>query len=125
MHAACPSRKSILSSQPEILQVDAVTVARHVKDGFPDSLRVQYRCGFSQFREWICLNHEGYAAVKARNWWRERFGGAVTEIPTVNDVLSNLLVTQTILDFTKTITVRKNGKYKEIVAYNQPIEEGE
>lgn len=127
MHATTSSKKSILSSRPETHTVDAVTISRHVKIGSPDSLRVQYRCGFAQYREWICLDHEGYPGKKAQEWWYERFGNITTVkygvayIPTVNNALSNLLLTQTVLDYTKTITVRKNGKFKEIVAYNSPI----
>lgn len=128
MHAAIHTKKSILSSQPEIHSVDAVTVARHVKVGAPDSLRVQYRCRFSIFREWICLDHEGYAGKVAFNWWKQRFPSTRASEPgdiTVDFAVGDLFLSQTILDFTKTITVRQNGKYKEIIAYNQPITEEE
>jgi DNA repair protein RadD len=131
MHAALPSKKSILSSQPETYTVDAVTVARHIKPEVPDSLRVQYRCGFSMFREWICLDHDGFAGKKAQQWWVERFGrfpagqGSIgPSLPSVDDATSNLLSSQTILDYTKTITVCRNGKYKEIIGYNQPATQG-
>ncbi len=128
MHAAMPSKKSVLSHQPEIHLVNGVTVSRHVKAGAPDSLRVQYRCGYAMFREWICLDHDGYAGQKAQTWWYERFGrvtasNGVAQVPTVNDATSNLLTSQTILDCTKSITVRQNGKFKEIIGYNQPITE--
>ncbi len=130
MHAICASKKSILSDQPDILKVDAVTVARHIKPGSPDSMRVQYRCAFSQFQEWICLDHEGYAGKEAHKWWFERFGRTTTSVgvarlTTVSEALENLLTTQTILDYTDTITVRRNGKHKEIIAYNRPIVEEE
>lgn len=128
MHAAIHSKKSILSSQPEIHTVDAVTVTRHVKTGAPDSLRVQYRCGFSMFREWICLDHEGYAGKKAFAWWKARFPSTRAPEPgdiTVNFALGDLFLFQTILEYTKTITVRQNGKFKEIIGYNQPVQEAE
>ena len=68
MHAAKASEISILSQEPQTLTVDAVAVVRHRKNGKPDSIRVEYRCGIQTFREWVCLDHEGYARTKARNW---------------------------------------------------------
>ena len=129
MHTANASKKSILSDQPEVFSVDAVTVSRHIKPGAPDSLRIQYRCGMSQFREWVCLDHEGFAGRKAKEWWHTRFGlklgaaGKPSISITVNDALSNFptLLSQAIADFTKTITVRRKGRHKEIVAYNQSL----
>lgn len=39
----------------------------------PPSLRVVYSCGkVRRFSEHICLEHDGYAGKKARDWWRER-----------------------------------------------------
>lgn len=38
----------------------------------PPSIRVSYYCGLRMFEEWICLEHQGYARKKARDWWRQR-----------------------------------------------------
>jgi len=121
MHGDKVSGKSILSSQPETLKVDAVHVSRHVKPGSPDSIKVQYRCGHSMFREWICLDHKGIAGKKALGWWKKRFPDTRAKVQgdiTVNFALGDLFLSQTILGYTKTITVRKNGKYFEVVGYN-------
>jgi DNA repair protein RadD len=119
MHGDKVSSKSILSNEPETCKVDTVFVSRHRKPESPDSLLVQYRCGMSMFREWVCLDHEGFAGKNAQAWWRQRFPGKGKG--TVNGALSDLLVSQSLLDWTKTITVRRNGKYFEVVGYNKPL----
>ncbi|MCP4900025.1 MAG: DEAD/DEAH box helicase [bacterium] len=124
MHADKASRKSILSGQPEIHKVDAVHAARHPKLGSPDSMRVQYRCGMSIFREWICLDHPGYPGRMAQVWWRKRFGTKKRDdIMTVNEALENMWLCDSLLQWTKTITVKKEGKYYRVTDYNQPLPE--
>lgn len=51
----------------------------HHKRGRPDSMVVTYHCQGEdggniprRFKEYICLEHDGGAGNKARNWWRER-----------------------------------------------------
>ncbi len=117
MHSDKASGKSILSDEPQTLKVDTVYVARHTKTGSPDSLRVQYRCGAGMYREWVRLDHEGFAGVKAKKWWRERVGDSAKV--TVNDALNNMFLSQSILEYTKTITIKKTGKHYEIIAYNK------
>ena len=123
MHGDKASKKSILSTMPETHKVDSVTVSRHKKPGSPDSMKVQYRCGLSTFREWICLDHPGPAGNIAFHWWRKRIPTRAIKPGdiTVNFALGDMFLSQTLLEFTKTITVKKNGKYWEIVGYNQPI----
>jgi DNA repair protein RadD len=128
MHSATASKKSILSKEPEVHQVNTVFVSRHVKPGgSPDSLKVQYMCGTSMYREWICLDHTGFAGRKAEAWWRNRnlpLAGAKKARPTVDDALEDLFLTQSILEWTKTITVKKNGRHYEVVGYNALLEDG-
>lgn len=121
MHSDKASKKSILSGGPEVHQVNGVFAARHIKPGSPDSLKIQYRCGLSMFREWICLDHGEFAGRKAIGWWQKRFG-VTKHPPTVNMALESLLLTQELLEWTKTITVKKNGRYYEIIDYNAPLE---
>lgn len=117
LHEAQASKRSILSGEPEEFEVDDVTVHRHRKPGSPDSLRVQYRCGLSQFREWICLDHGGFAERKARTWWARRFGPDIARTITVDDALSDLFLGQHIKSWTHSITVKRQGKYNEIINY--------
>jgi len=122
LHGTKVSKKSVLSSEPETYKVDAVHVNRHRKEGSPDSIRIQYRCGLSMFREWICLDHSGYAGQHAQTWWRQRFEVKKRgKKQTVDDALENLFLTQELLEWTKTITVKRKGKYFEIIKYNQPL----
>jgi DNA repair protein RadD len=111
MHEARPSDRSILSGEPETIEVSEVTVARHVKPGSPDSLRITYRSGLNQYREWVCLDHGGYAAAKAAGWWRRRFGEPV---PTVDQALADMFLAHKLATRTKSITVRRVGKYTEV-----------
>lgn len=58
--------------QVESFPVDRVVYNEHRKEGRPPSLRASYYCGMRLFREWICLEHTGFARKKARDWWRQR-----------------------------------------------------
>jgi DNA repair protein RadD len=64
----------IKSNVPKIetFRVDKVIYHEHKKEGRPPSIRVSYYCGLRMFEEWICLEHEGFARKKARDWWRAR-----------------------------------------------------
>ncbi len=122
MHALQASKKSILSGVPEVRKVDEVYVNVHTKEGGRTSLRVQYRCGVSMFREWICLDHPGYPGINAHAWWVARFGRMKTRV-TVADAVGGLFTSQAILEFTKTITVvkAKGDRYYRITHYNQEL----
>jgi DNA repair protein RadD len=122
LHGVSASKKSILSGVPEVRKVDSVYIQIHRKPGKIPSLRVQYRCGLSMFREWICLDHPGYAGQRAQDWWRQRFGPQ-KKTATVADAAGNLFASQAILEYTKTIEVVKRTKYYEIVSYNKPLPE--
>ncbi len=117
LHGDKISKRNILSCEPETLKVDSVYVSRHCKEGSQDSVCIQYRCGLRMFREWICLDHDGQAGLISQDWWRRRFrsNGTIT----VNQALESLLTSQTILEFTKTITVIKDKKYWKVIGYNQ------
>jgi DNA repair protein RadD len=120
MHTSKASRKAILSHSPEPVEVHNVFVARHKKPGSPDSIKVTYRCGNETVNEWVCLDHPGHAGRLADRWWKTRFGGP-RKAPSVDEALDLILV-QAIKDWTHTITFKKDGKYKKIIAYNNPME---
>ena len=76
------------------------------------------------FREWICLDHPGFAGQKAQKWWRERFGCKKnTDVMTVDKALGDMWACDALLHWTKTITVKRNGRFYEVVDYNQPLGE--
>ena len=124
MHEAERSNTSIISAEPEDLSVDDVAVHRHRKFNKPDSIRVQYRCGMTTFREWICLDHEGYAGATARRWWSRRFGKEEADTISVDEALEDMLLGNRIKGVTNTITVVRRGKHVEILTYGlNPREE--
>jgi DNA repair protein RadD len=105
------STKELVKWEPEplrTLHVDHVTYARHRKKGRPDSLRVTYFVGLTRVEEFVCIDHGGYAAVKAQKWWRRRtwmdLPGSLDEMM---GYLSHLAVpTQIDVDF--------NGKHPRV-----------
>jgi len=74
--AGASTEELIAQSMPqvEVFRVDKVVYFEHRKEGRPPSIKVSYYCGLRLFQEWICLEHEGYARKRARDWWRRRSG---------------------------------------------------
>src|SRR5690606_19012340 len=103
------------SSDPEILHVDEVSVHRHIKPGSPDSLRVVYRSGLAQVREWICLDHTGFAGSKAKSWWAQRFDWKSAATITVNKALEDMLLADHLKSVTESVTIIRRGKFTEII----------
>jgi DNA repair protein RadD len=57
------------NQEPAWFSVKKVVCYRHSKNGKPDSVRVRYVLeNMKLVDEWICLDHEGYAATAARRW---------------------------------------------------------
>jgi len=113
--ANADTRALVVGDLPEVdeFAVDAVFYAAHHKAGAPPSLKVTYRCGLRQFSEWVCLEHTQaqFARHKARQWWRQRSGGA--EPPeTVADAMREL----TALAKPTAIRVWHNRKHPQVMA---------
>lgn len=124
LHGDKLSEKSILASEPSKHKVDDVYIRRHTKTGKPDSLLVQYRCGAEMFREWVCLDHDGYAEQQAAKWWEMIFCDKTffTKVPRgkrVSHALSLLLLRLAVIEVVKSITIIQEGKYTKIIGYNQ------
>lgn len=56
--------------------VELALYSIHRKAGMPESIKVTYCCGENEFNEFVCLEHGGYASVKAREWWKQRHASA-------------------------------------------------
>lgn len=99
---------------PEVvdLQVSQLTFRPHVKAGRPTSLKATYHCGLRTFHNYICLEHQGYAQVKAGKWWKE-LGGLDPVPKTVNEALER----DKELMVPATIRVWINKKYPEIMGH--------
>ena len=107
------SKQAILSrdQKPVLFDVKAVEYRRHQKPGKPDSLMVAYSSGLQTVREWVCLEHAGYAREKAVKWWQRR---STSDVPkTIGEALKNANQ----LRRPAAINVRKNGKHLEVVGY--------
>lgn len=95
----------------EVFKVDRVVYHLHQKEGSPDSLKVSYFCGMRMFKEYVCLEHAGYAGKRARDWWRQR---ALDEPPeTIDEALKSLDV----LRQPTHIRVWLKPKYDEILGH--------
>lgn len=102
----------------EICKVERVEYRKHTPhfmSGKPSSLVINVHSGFRMFSEWICLEHEGYAAKRAREWWRTAADDADTEPPaTIDDALRCLEVLQR----PSHVRVWMNTKTPKIMAYD-------
>ncbi len=56
----------------EVFTVDHITYSTHQKIGRPPMMKVTYYCGLRSFSEYVCIEHDGFAQRKARQWWKER-----------------------------------------------------
>lgn len=94
------------------LPVTDVRVGIHQKEGKPDSLVVEYCCGFQNYREWVCFEHHGFARKRACAWWRA-MGGKMQPPKTVAEAMVRAVE----LEIVKQITVVPDGKYWRINGY--------
>lgn len=82
------------------------------KGGKPPSVKVTYAQGLTQFNEWLCFEHSGYAQSKAHRWWVAH-GGARPFPRTVLEALER----QNELKETAEISVRPDGRYWSVVGH--------
>lgn len=60
------------SPEVGVFKVDMLTYKmRNGRVGKPGFIEVTYQCGFRRFKQPLCLEHEGFALKKARDWWRK------------------------------------------------------
>jgi DNA repair protein RadD len=135
-HRAKPSAAPIISdSTPWEVQVESVEIAKHEKAGAPPSLRVTYfgrrpddpsAGNLSEYterhREWVCLEHDGFARTRAHEWWHRRFGQPIPA--TVDEALaSDLFLGQTLARITQRIRVKQAGKYTEVIGATLAVDQ--
>lgn len=109
---AYASSAAILSTQiaPTTLEVKSWHWNYHEKPGKPVSMVVSYKTGIQTQREWVLFQHDGPIKNKAIAWWA-RHGGQLPPPSTVSEAISR----QGEAKCPRTITIRPNGKYQEIV----------
>jgi len=115
-HDATASMAAILSDEiapPVEYPVRSVAYAQHVgKSGVP-TLQVTYWCGLRSFREWVCIEHGGFARAKAVSWWTKRDAHGLMP-RTVADAVE---CAPERLREPSAIRVIQRGKFPEIVGY--------
>jgi DNA repair protein RadD len=117
-HSTVTSTASVLSgSGPVWHSISSVGYRHHEgREGKPDTLRVDYFSGYRMVAsEWVCLEHTGYARMKAEQWWRNRGGLAVPA--TVEEALDS---TGELREPAR-IAVQPDGKYTRIVGVEWPL----
>lgn len=67
----------IISEGAKWLPVTDVIYTLHAKISSPSTMKVTYLCGTKTVREWICVEHSGYAKARADHWLQYRGGKAV------------------------------------------------
>lgn len=97
--------------QVEVFDVDKVVYDRHEKHGAPDSILVQYYSGLQRFKTFVCVEHEGYAKKKAKEWWSKH-----TDMELPLSVTTALAMTKHLKTPTQ-IRVWVNKKYPEVLDY--------
>lgn len=97
-----------------IATVDKVTMEAYRKTDKPPSLMVTYYCGLNRYREWVCIEHGGFAAKKARNWWRQRALAASAIPATTIEAISKLGALKT----PSRLLIKRNPRgYDNVVDY--------
>jgi DNA repair protein RadD len=74
LYAQASMQELIAGVLPKIekFKVDFILYNLKQKDGRPDMMRVDYHCALRRFTEYIMLDHKGYPAHLARQWWEMR-----------------------------------------------------
>lgn len=95
----------------EVFKVDHITYSTHEKAGRPVMMKVTYYCGLRSFSEYVCIQHDGFAQRKARQWWRER-----SSAPFPESTEAALTQTDTLTAATH-LRIWVNKQYPEILTH--------
>jgi len=110
LNSTASTRPIISRKETFWVKVEKIRYSRHSKIGKPDSLRVDYfESSIICYSEWVCLEHGGFAARKARQWWL-RHGGD----PDVTTVTEALQAAGSLKQATR-IQVQEDGKYWRVI----------
>ena len=106
----------ILTTEPPVwVAVDDIRCFHHQKDGKAPTMRVEYGCGMTVHREWVCFEHEAgsFPRGKAVKWWRDRMGDDPVPI-SVTDALRR--VGDLHMPAEIRVRMKHGSKFAEIVA---------
>ena len=97
--------------KPKWIKVDKVAYKRHKKEGKPDSVRVEYKCGLKTYKEWLLPEHSGRAKIETDKKFRDRYGPE-SPIPKTTDVILEI---SDFLRCPEFILVKQEGKYERVI----------
>lgn len=113
-HEAGVSLGAVISTEekPERREIQSATYKQHPgKSGKPPTLRVDYFDLLGHVcSEFICLEHEGFAKHKARDWWKLRY-----QMDYVPATIEEALELSSQLKPVEAIWTVQDGKYKRVV----------
>lgn len=90
--------------------VNKVSYSLHNKPGMPPSLKVIYNIGnLSNINQFICIEHDGYAKLKAKRWLERRMR------PPYPETVEEILERREEIRPPEQILVEKKGKYSEVL----------
>jgi DNA repair protein RadD len=104
---------------PKDFFVDKMECEKHEAKSGANTLRIDFWCGFRKFSKHVCLEHAGYARIKAESFWTRELGGQVPVPATVDEALQRISELKT----PGVIVVNLLSKFPEIVAVKQQQQE--
>jgi len=94
-------------------RIDSIEYSRHPgRSGKPDSILVSYKSGMMNIKEWVAIEHNGYAKYKAKNWINFRWSGDSAEFP---ETVHEFLMVANKIKKPKEILAEKSGRYYKIL----------
>jgi DNA repair protein RadD len=78
-------------------------------------MRVKYFSGVQRFTELVCLEHDGFAAKRARDWWRVR---RPDKMPPSSTYEGLRILTAEHVPIPTHILVEVNTKYPRVISHS-------
>lgn len=99
----------------ERFRIEHITFAEYNKVDRPPSVRVTYFCGLQKFDEYVCIEHQNFAGVKAKRWIRDRLKDKHAPLPTTT---AQVLAMIDLFKIPSEVRVWVNKKYPEIMSFD-------
>jgi len=116
-HEDKASDLAILSEPPVELAVTGIRYIEHLGGSGIPTLRVDYQCGLLVFREWKCLQHDGYARKIAAKWWAERMPPGTFAPETIKEAIRQIETGEAKPKVPSSIYVRVGGRKTTVTGY--------
>jgi len=113
-HDATASTADVIDRAPPTKEifVQGVRFLVHKKRHMPDSMRVEYEIASGFAKEWVCIEHKGFAGERARFWWKKMTGN-IKYPATVAEAIDR---SDEIKKVTH-VTIKADGKYIRIIGH--------